>query len=608
MQEVSPSGKVSAGAKAPDPWRIMQPVRGQIRLAMAMAGSAVVCHLAAIGCLLICILQLLDQPMVWPWQMAAGAVVCTVLSYFLRLKAVDQSHFAAYRLETILRKRLSTHLSRVSMGYLQHAGATTLAKVIHDDVKALHLFVADSTPLYARAYVAPLLTLALMLWLDWRLGLAAIVVMLLGGGMMAMLLSNRGDLVKLYNDAREQVSVAVVEFVQAMPVVRTFDSGQSTFFRYQQALEAYLAVISRWYREVGVSARLSVTLLNPLLTLLVLFWVGNALYWQGSLGVAQWLGVLLIGTGMAESMMPIMGIAHMVDKAKLSIVRIEEVLAEPPLPEPAAPLALPKDASVEFELVDFSYGREHGTALHAVSFTVPAGSITALVGPSGAGKSTVAKLIPRFWDVQQGCVRIGGVDVRELGSDELMRYVAFVFQDTFLFAQSIAANIRMGKPQASMAEVIAAAQAARIHDFIQSLPQGYDTPVGERGVFLSGGQRQRLTIARAILLNRPILVLDEATAFADPENEAELVAALSVLMRGKTVIMIAHRLNTIRDADQILVFQQGRLAESGKHDDLLAACGLYGQLWHSSEQARRWELASARHAQKQTDAPGALHV
>jgi len=276
----------------------------------------------------------------------------------------------------------------------------------------------------------------------------------------------------------------------------------------------------------------------------------------------------------------------------MSIRRIHEVMAEPVLPVPDAIRAKePRDAGVSFEHVDFRYADGEPLVLRDVSFEAPQGSVTALVGPSGAGKSTVARLIPRFWDVSAGCIRVGGADVREMSPETLMRQVAFVFQDTFLFADTVVDNIRLGMPGATMDEVAAAAGAAQAHEFIMALPRGYDTPVGERGAFLSGGQRQRITIARAILQNRPILVLDEATAFADPENEAALVAALSNLMRGKTVLMVAHRLSTIRDADRILVFDRGRLAEHGRHDALVAQGGVYARLWHNYEKAQNWALA-----------------
>lgn len=559
---------------------------------MALSVLAALLSLTAMGLLALTVRQLLDAPTIWPWPVAVGVLACTVLSYLLRLTSFDQSHYAAFRLETLLRQKLSEHLARVSIGYIQTNGAAALAKVIYDDVKSLHVFVADSTPLYARAYVTPLFTLVALLWVDWRLALGATVVLLFGFGILNLSMHNRDEMVRLYNEAREQVSAAVVEFVQAMPVVRTFDSGQATFSRYRRALDAYLAMLTRWYRQAGFSARFSMAVLNPLPTLVVLFWLGAWLTWQESLAFGEWLAVLLIGTGMAEAMMPAMSLSHMVDKVRLSIARIEQVLAAPVLPQPLAEcVRIPADTSLRFDRVSFSYGNGDGEALSDISFTVPPGSVTALVGPSGAGKSTVATLIPRFWDVSAGNIQIGGVDVRDLPIDELMRHVAFVFQDTFLFADSITANIRLGVPDADMNAVVAAATAAQAHDFITALPRGYDTLAGERGAFFSGGQRQRITIARAILQNRPILVLDEATAFTDPENEAALIAALSELMRGKTVIMVAHRLNTIRDADQILVFERGRLAESGRHAELVSRDGVYARLWRSHEQARHWALS-----------------
>jgi len=595
MRHIDASSSSSPSRRTKDAWRIMDPVRGKIRFAMALSVLAATFNLSAMALLAACIQQLLASHDAWPWRSALGVLICTVLSYLLRLTAFDQSHYAAFRLETMLRRQLSEHLARVSMGYIQSVGAAALAKVIHDDVKSLHVFVADSTPLYARAYVTPLLTFAVLLWLDWRLALAACAVLIVGFGILSLAMRNRNEMVRRYNEAREQVSSAVVEFVQAMPVVRTFDSGQATFSRYQRALESYLSMLTRWYREAGFSARFSMAVLNPLPTLLVLLCLGAWLTWHEHLDFGNWLAVLLIGTGMAEAMMPAMSLNHMVDKVKLSIARIEEILAAPVLPEPpASENKRPADTGLSFERVSFRYGEDGSEALSEVSFQVPPGSITALVGPSGAGKSTVAKLIPRFWDVNAGSIRIGGVDVRELSNDELMQWVAFVFQDTFLFADSIAANIRLGVPDADMTAVIAAARAAQAHDFIIALPQGYDTLAGERGAFLSGGQRQRIAIARAILQNRPILVLDEATAFADPENEAALIAALSELMRGKTVIMVAHRLNTIRDADQILVFDRARLTEYGRHPELLDRDGMYARLWRSYEQASHWALGSPR--------------
>ncbi|ACZ12589.1 ABC transporter ATP-binding protein [Sulfurospirillum deleyianum] len=579
-------------------WAIMAPVKKEIQMAILLSVLG--------GTLLVVDMALLAYVMHIPLResvvflglhvsfLGAFALlgIIAIGSFWFSKYAFLVSHHGAFKLEEILRKRLIEHLAHIPLGHIISTGSGALKKVLLDDVKNLHAFVADSTPMIGKSIATPMASLIALVWIDWRLALASSVVLVLGGVIMGVVMQDSVEHRKNYDASQEQINRAVIEFVQAMGVVRTFDDGSSSFKRYAEALLSYKECLKAWINETAVSAKIGMMILSPMPTLLVVGGVGSYFIAHQSLSFAPFIAALLISTGMADAMMPLMWMSNFIKKSQASANRIQEIMAITSLSYPAQTL-IPNDASVVFENVSFAY-EGHTQVLHNVSFQAPSGSVTALIGPSGAGKSTVAKLIPRFWDVNEGRILVGGVDVRSIDAWVLMEHISFVFQDTFLFYDTLKANIKMANPNASDDAVIEAAKAAQIHDFIMSLPQGYETLAGDRGTRLSGGQKQRLTIARAILRNAPIVILDEATAFADPENEEEIVKALANLTKDKTVIIIAHRLSTIKDVDQIIVFDKGRIKECGKHETLLAQKGLYAMLWENYEQAQHWDLRTTR--------------
>ena len=520
-----------------------------------------------------------------------GVVISGVLAFCLTAVGFGISHLGAFYLEENLRTRLSKHLAELPLGFIITTGSGALKKVMLEDVKNLHTFVADSTPTFGRGYAAPILTIVLLFVIDWRLAFIALGVTFIGMMFMRLAMRDAKTMQKKYEKSQAQINTAVIEFIQAMPVVRTFDDGTSSFKRYLKALNRYRSVYIEWMKTCGTPSRISLVVLAPLPTILSVMAAGIYFVNAGTLSLPALVAALFLSTGMVDAVMPLMWLSNFLRLSKAAANRIEELLAVPVMPV-AEHTLVPRDTTVRFEGVTFKYENRDENALTDVNFIVQPGSTTALVGPSGAGKSTVARLLPRFWDVTQGKITIGGVDIRQMDSENLMNTVTFVFQDTYLFNDTLANNIRMAKPGATDEMVTAAAQAARVHDFIMSLPQGYDTCAGDRGTRLSGGQRQRITIARAILRDAPIVVLDEATAFADPESEDQIIQAIARLTQNKTVITIAHRLSTITHVDQILVFNHGRIAGKGKHDALLLNSGLYARMWANYNAAQTWNLRS----------------
>jgi ATP-binding cassette subfamily B protein len=577
-------------------WSIIAPVNSYIRLAMvisALSGILSVIGLVflayVIGLIMGGSINLFGFELGFKEALLLLASI-TILSFLTKFYSFVISHLGAFKLEQILRTEITTHLAQIPLGHIITLGTGAIKKVLLDDVKNLHAFVADTTPMLAKAIVAPIASMIALFVIDYRLGLVAIAILLVGAVLMRSVMKDSVMHRENYEQSQGEINKAVIEFVQAMPVVRTFDDGTTSFKRYNDALTKYRTNLKAWFGATSTPAKIAMTVLSPMPTLLAVTITGLFFLIDGSLSFSPFIAALLVSTGMADALMPLMWMSNFVKKSSAAAIRIQEIMDIPVLHISKAHKKI-EATDIVFENVDFKYNEKDNYALKNINFEVKANTVTALVGPSGAGKSTVAKLIPRFWDVSNGSIKIGGVDIKDADSQVLMDTVSFVFQDTFLFNDTLSNNIRMANPTATDEDMIEACKAAQIHDFILSLPDAYETMAGDRGANLSGGQKQRITIARAILRNTPIIVLDEATAFADPENEEEIIKALANLMKNKTVIVIAHRLSTIKDVDQILVFDNAEVKEKGKHEELLAIQdGIYAKLWSNYEKAQNWDI------------------
>lgn len=524
----------------------------------------------------------------------------------LYLAALLCAHSAAFDAEYRLKLQISEHLARVPLGRLESLGSGRVGKIMDESVGAIEGFLAHSLPDTAAAFTAPVAIVVLLFIFDWRFGLAAVACVVAAFAVEAAGFSNKAitDKMRRHLVNQERMSNATVEYVRGMPVVKTFGRTAESFGRLSRAVRAYT--------DLALEVALFWQSLMPAFTAII----NNAYLFILPVGILLGAGIsgaefrafaldfifyLLFVPSIAGALNKMMYISEdsMIITAQLA--RIDEVLGIEPLPVPEPGTArVPERFDVEFDTVCFSYdtpGEKDGAsagplALDQVSLAVPAGTACAIVGPSGAGKSTVASLVARFWDVSSGAVRIGGVDVRDIDPDDLMGCMSLVFQEVHLFRTSLLENIRMARPDATREEVVEAARAAQADAFIRALPQGYDTVFGSAGVHLSGGEAQRVSIARAILADRPIVVLDEATAFSDPENEHLIQLAFERLMAGKTVIMIAHRLSAVTGADQIVVMDGGRVVERGRHEELLGAGGAYARMWDRYTQALSWGLGS----------------
>ena len=523
-----------------------------------------------------------------------GLIVGYVLSYGSGMMA----HAFSYRVICGVRLKVAEHIGKLPMGYVTNHSIGKIKQVLEADVEQIENFLAHQLPDLVSTVVMLLAIFIIMFSQNIKLAFACLLPIVLGFvcqfAVLIKVMKSGG--VKENFDALEKISSSSIQYVQGMPSIKIFGQTVKSFQKFYEDIISYRDFTTRMTEMIQPGFVLFRMFVLSVATFLVP--AGLLLYLRNPSDVSfvvTFLFFLILGPGTASLALKLRGFSENMNVITEGVTRVDEVLNEKPLPEPVQG-KLPTSYDIKFHDVSFSYEAEGRKILDKISFIARQGEITALVGPSGAGKSTIAELIPRFWDVTDGGIAIGGVDVRDMTVHDLMEQVSFVFQESFLFSDTIFNNIALGKPGATKEQVEQAACAARCHDFIMALPEGYQTNIGDGGVYLSGGEQQRISIARAILKDAPILILDEASAYADAENEHEMQIALRSLIQHKTVIMIAHRLTTIRNANQILVVDQGQIKEKGSHNELLEKHGLYADMWSTEEYSSSWTICAGKEA------------
>lgn len=519
---------------------------------------------------------------------AAGMAVASIVLYFAALMS---SHLAAFRVESNLRKEAMRQIVRMPLGFFDINTSGRIRKIIDDNAGVTHSFLAHQLPDLAATFLVPLVAAILIFVFDWILGLACIVPVIIAILVMGFMMNAEGrQFMKNYMTSLEEMNTEAVEYVRGIPVVKVFQQTIYSFKNFHRCIMNYNKMVFGYTRMWEKPMSLYTVIINGFvfflapLAILLIGYSGN----YASVLLNFFLFVLITPV-FSQSIMKSMYLNQALGQASEAIGRLENLVAYEHLTVVEHPQPV-KEFSIQFEKVSFSYPGSNQKAVDDVSFTIPQGNTVALVGASGGGKTTIARLVPRFWEATEGKVLIGGINVREIAPEELMKYISFVFQNTKLFKTSLLENIKYGNPDATMEEVERAVDMAQCREIINKLPLGLNTKIGTEGTYLSGGEQQRIVLARAILKNAPIIVLDEATAFADPENEHLIQQALKELTKGKTVLMIAHRLSSITDADNILVIDKGKIAEQGTHANLLGKQGIYYHMWNEYQQSVRWTI------------------
>ena len=502
------------------------------------------------------------------------AAICQLIKMLLTWRSSLMSHKISFTILKNIREAITDRMAKVPMGVMLETPTGTFKNLIVDNVAKLEDSMAHFMPELPSNIAAPLCSILLIFILDWRMGLASLITIPLGILFFAAMMRGYGPRMENYMRSANDMNSSLVEYVNGIQVIKAFNRSASSYGKYSKSVNYFHNSTMEWWSQcwfwnAAARAVLPSTLLGTLP-------VGAWLYMEGTLSLPVFLISLVVPLGFVAPLMKVSEAMEQVSMIKGNLEQVTAFLKTPELVRPSEPVSL-GERTYQFEDVHFGY--KETEVLHGISFQTKPGTMTAIVGPSGSGKSTIAKLMAGFWDVTSGSVRFGGQDIRQIPFEQLMGEISYVAQDNFLFDKSIRENIRMGNPAATDEEVEAAAKAANCHDFIMQLEQGYDTLAGDAGDRLSGGERQRITIARAMLKPASVVILDEATAYADPENEALIQQAISKLVAGKTLIVVAHRLNTIRNADQILVVANGNIAGRGTQEELLRECPIYQKMW-----------------------------
>ncbi|MFC2739111.1 MAG: ABC transporter ATP-binding protein [Prevotella sp.] len=525
------------------------------------------------------------------WNYAIAALAVSVLNVLLYFAALMLSHLAAFRIETNMRRRAMERLMHVPLGFFDTQNTGRMRKIIDEDSGQTHTFVAHLLPDVAGSLVAPVGVIVLLLTVDWQLGLASMIPLVGAFGIMGYMMSpGKNRFQRMYLDAQEKMSAEAVEYVRGIPVVKVFQQTVFSFKRFHDSIISYRDLVIRYTLQWRTPMSAYTVAINAFAFVLVPVAIILAAHgMRPAVVVSDLVLYVVIAPVIAANVMKAMYLSQNLFMANEAVDRLEKLTSTAPLPDCQTP-EKPHSADVCLHDVSFRYDGAAKDALSHVSLTIEEGRTVALVGASGSGKTTIARLIPRFWDARQGSVTIGGTDVRKMDKAELMHSVSFVFQNARLFKTTILENVRYGCPRATISEVNRAIDLSQSREIISRLPQGLNTLIGSEGTYLSGGEQQRIVLARAILKNAPIVVLDEATAFADPENEHLIRQALAHLTRGKTVLMIAHRLTTVQGADNIVVVDNGSIAEQGTHTQLMERGGLYYKMWNEYQKAAAWKI------------------